>query len=129
MPDFFNPETVWKPASNYSHGATHATAARRLVISGQIAVDKDGKVPDGLEAQLDLAWRNLLAVLRAADMEVRHLLKVTAFCTLPDSVDAFRRSRDKALSGHAPATTYLQVAGLASRELLVEIEAEAVRED
>jgi 2-iminobutanoate/2-iminopropanoate deaminase len=129
MPHFFNPETVWKPASNYSHGATHATSARRLVISGQIAVDPEGKVPQGLEAQLDLAWANVLAVLRAADMEVEHLVKVTAFCTLPEGVDAFRRARDKALSGHAPATTYLQVAGLAAPEFVIEIEAEAVRED
>jgi 2-iminobutanoate/2-iminopropanoate deaminase len=128
MPDFYNPPTIHTPASSYSHGATHALTGRRLVISGQIGVDSSGKVADGVDAQLDLAWVNLLTVLRAADMDIRHLLKVTVFSTLPDTVMNFRASRDKALQGHAPATTYLQVAGLAAPDLLVEIEAEAVRD-
>ncbi|MCC5979622.1 MAG: RidA family protein [Salinarimonas sp.] len=128
MPEFFNPPTIHAPASSYSHGASHALSGRRLVISGQIGVDPQGNVAEGVDAQLDLAWSNLLTVLRAADMDVRHLLKVTVFSTLPDTVMNFRASRDKALQGHAPATTYLQVAGLAAPGLLVEIEAEAVRD-
>lgn len=128
MPDFYNPPTIHAPASSYSHGVTHALTGRRLVISGQIGVDPSGKVADGVDAQLDLAWANLLTVLRAADMEIRHLVKVTVFSTRPDTVMNFRAARDKALQGHAPATTYLQVAGLAAPDLLVEIEAEAVRD-
>ncbi len=128
MPRFFNPPTVKAPASNYSHGVIHALAGRRLVISGQIGVDSDGKAAEGLEAQLELAWRNFVAVVEDAGMTVQDVVKVTVFCTLPDGVDAFRRSRDKALMGHAPATTYLQVSGLASRDLVVEIEGEAVSE-
>jgi enamine deaminase RidA (YjgF/YER057c/UK114 family) len=129
MPKFFNPDTVWTPASSYSHGATHKLDGRRLVISGQIGIDRDGNVPFGLEPQLELAWNNVLAILHAADMEIAHLVKVTAFCTLPDGVGAFRKARDAALKGHAPATTYLQVAGLAGPEFVIEIEAEAVRDD
>lgn len=128
MPDFFNPPTIHAPASSYSHGVTHAQTGRRLVISGQIGVHPDGTIADGVDAQLDLAWANLLTVLRTAQMEVHHLVKVTVFSTLPDTVTNFRASRDKALQGHAPATTYLQVAGLAAPDLLVEIEAEAVRD-
>ncbi|HMB11242.1 RidA family protein [Saliniramus sp.] len=128
MPDFFNPPTIHAPASSYSHGATHALTGRRLVISGQIGVHPDGAVAKGVDAQLDLAWANLLTILRAADMEIRHLVKVTVFSTRPDTVMNFRAARDKALQGHAPATTYLQVAGLAAPDLLVEIEAEAVRD-
>jgi enamine deaminase RidA (YjgF/YER057c/UK114 family) len=129
MPYFFNPETVWSPASRYSHGATHALNGRRLVISGQIGIDREGNVPKGLEAQLEIAWANVLAILHAADMKIENLVKVTAFCTLPDGVGAFREARDAALKGHAPATTYLQVAGLAGPEFVIEIEAEAVSED
>lgn len=128
MPEFFNPPDIHAPASSYSHGASHKLSGRRLVISGQIGVDPQGNVAQGVDAQLDLAWSNLLTVLRSADMEVRHLVKVTVFSTLPDTVLNFRASRDKALQGHAPATTYLQVAGLAAPDLIVEIEAEAVRD-
>jgi 2-iminobutanoate/2-iminopropanoate deaminase len=129
MPHFFNPDAVFAPASNYSLGVTHKLGGQRLLISGQLGIDRDGHVPEGLEAQLDLAWRNVLAILEAADMRPEHLVKVTAFCTLPNGVGAFRESRDAALKGHAPATTYLQVAGLAGPRFVVEIEAEAVRED
>jgi 2-iminobutanoate/2-iminopropanoate deaminase len=129
MPHFFNPDAVFAPASNYSLGVTHALGGQRLMISGQLGIDRAGNVPDGIEAQLDYAWRNVLAILEAADMKIEHLVKVTAFCTLPNGVDAFHKSRDAALKGHAPATTYLQVAGLAGPQFVVEIEAEAVRED
>jgi enamine deaminase RidA (YjgF/YER057c/UK114 family) len=36
--------------------------------------------------------------------------------------------RDQMLGDHAPASTYLEVAGLARPEFLFEIEGEAVRE-
>ena len=42
-------------------------------------------------------------------------------------LDLARQVRDTALQGHLCAATYLQVAGLASPEFLVEIEAEAVK--
>lgn len=129
MPRFFNPDSVQAPASNYSHGAGHALSGRRLVISGQIAIDREGRIADGLEAQFELAFENLLAVLRADGMEIRHLVKITAFCTRPGAVGIFRAAREKALQGHAPATTYLEVSGLASPALLVEIEGEAVMDD
>lgn len=129
MPRFFNPEAVQAPASNYSHGASHALSGRRLVISGQIGIDREGRIAEGLEAQFDQAFENLLAVLRADGMEIRHLVKITAFCTQPGAVGIFRAAREKALQGHAPATTYLQVSGLASPALLVEIEGEAVADD
>lgn len=129
MPRFFNPDAVQAPASNYSHGASHALSGRRLVISGQIAVDREGRVAEGLAAQFDQAFENLLAVLRADGMEIRHLVKITAFCTQPGGVATFRAAREKALRGHAPATTYLEVSGLASPAFLVEIEGEAVMDD
>jgi len=126
MPHFFNPETVRAPASRYSHGASHALSGRRLVISGQIGIDREGNIPKSLEAQLEIAFSNIIAILHAADMRIEELVKITAFCTVPGGVGAFRTAREAALPGHAPATTYLEVAGLAAPQFLIEIEAEAV---
>ncbi len=39
-----------------------------------------------------------------------------------------RAVRDRMLGDHAPASTYLEIAGLARPEFLFEIEGEAVRE-
>jgi enamine deaminase RidA (YjgF/YER057c/UK114 family) len=123
-----NPDDIAKPASRYAQGVLHQAAAQRLVISGQVGVRPDGSVEQGLEAQIERAWNNLFAVLNAAGFEKRHLVKITTFVTVPDAVPASRSIRDRMLEGHVCASTYLQVAGLASPDFLVEIEAEAVKE-
>jgi enamine deaminase RidA (YjgF/YER057c/UK114 family) len=124
--EFLNPETIAPPASDYSHGALVPAAARRLVVAGQIGLEPDGGLAEGFEAQMERCWLNLFAVLEAAGMTKRDLVKYTVFVTRPDVTAAYRKMRDRMLEGHAPPATYVVVAGLASPELLVEIEGEAV---
>ena len=128
MPRFHNPPTVIAPASRYSQAAEHGTGGRRLVISGQLGLRPDGSLAEGLEAQMGVAWDNLFAILRHAGMEVTDLVKATVYVTVPGSVGPYRAVRDRKLSGHAPACTYLEIAGLARPEFLAEIEGEAVKE-
>lgn len=129
MPRFFNPRGLAAPASRYSHGVVHGARARRLVISGQLGMRPDGSVPAELEEQMELAWDNLIEVLREGGMAVTDLVKVVTFVTVPGSVAAVRRIRQRKLGQHAPASTYLEVAGLASPQFLFEVEGEAVSED
>ena len=128
MPRFFNPPTIVAPASRYSQGVEHGSGGRRLVVSGQIGTRPDGSTPDGLEEQMEVAWDNLAAVLAEAGMGVNDLVKITVYVTVPGSVGVFRQVRDRKLAGHAPACTYLEVAGLAAPRFLTEIEGEAVKE-
>ncbi len=128
MPRFHNPASVAAPSSQYSHGVEHRLRGRRLVISGQVGLRKDGTIAEGLEAQLGQCWDNLIEVLRAAGMDITDLVKVTIFVTVPNAIAISRRVREQKLKGHAPAATFLQVAGLARPEFLAEIEGEAVKE-
>ena len=128
MPRFFNPPTVIAPASRYSQAAEHGTGARRLVISGQLGLRPDGSLAEGLEAQMEVAWDNLIAILHHAGMEVNDLVKATVYVTVPGSVGPYRTVRDRKLAGHAPACIYLEIAGLARPEFLAEIEGEAVKD-
>jgi 2-iminobutanoate/2-iminopropanoate deaminase len=128
MPRFLNPPTLAPPSSRYSHGVVHNLHGTRLVVSGQVGLREDGTLAEGLEAQLEQCWDNLIAVLRAADMDVADLVKVTIFVAAPDAIAISRRVRERKLGGHAPASTFLQVAGLARSDFLAEIEAEAVKE-
>jgi 2-iminobutanoate/2-iminopropanoate deaminase len=128
MPRFLNPAAIAAPASRYSHGVEHAADARRVVVSGQIGMRPDGSLADGFEAQAAVAFDNLLAVVAETGMAASDLVKVTAFATEPGQVAVFRAVRDRKLGGHAPAATYLEVAGLARPDYLVEIEAEVVKE-
>ena len=123
-----NPDTVARPASNYAHGVVHKAGAERLVISGQVGVRPDGTMADGLEAQAEQAWRNVLAVAEAAGFSHAHLVRVTTYVTEPGQVAVCRAVRDRVLEGHCCANTYLEIAGLAAPGWLVEIEAEAVKE-
>jgi enamine deaminase RidA (YjgF/YER057c/UK114 family) len=121
-----NPATFPKPQSNYSQGVVHSANAQRLVLSGQVGVMPDGSVAEGLDAQMRQTWDNFLAVLQAAGFAPGDVIKVTVYCTVP-ALQEFRRGREAALPGHAPAATYVQVAGLADPRFLVEIEGEAVK--
>jgi enamine deaminase RidA (YjgF/YER057c/UK114 family) len=120
-----NPSTVAPPFSRYSHGVDAPHDARWLYISGQVGVTPDGKVLEGAEAQIEQAWRNVLAVLEAAGMGPRDLVKVTTFLINRADLPAARTVRDRMLQGAEPASTLLFVAGLASPAWQVEIEAVA----
>ena len=124
--EFVNPDTIAPPASDYSHGALVPAAARRLIVAGQIGLAPDGSLAEGFEAQMERCWLNLFAVLEAAGMTKRNLVKYTVFVTRPDVTASYREMRDRMLEGHAPPATFVVVAGLAGPELLVEIEGEAV---
>ncbi len=129
MIERLNPDTVPKPASAYVQAVLHSAGARRLVISGQVGITAEGKLLDGMEAQLRQCWINLFAVMKAAGFDKRHLVKSVIYVTKPGQIALSRRLRDEAMEGHLSASTYLEIAGLAAPELLCEIEGEAVLEE
>lgn len=124
--NFFNPPGIAQPASRYMQAALVPAGGRRLVISGQVGARPDGTLEEGFEAQSRRAWSNLLAVIAHAGMKVTDLVKVTILVTEPGRTSAYRAVRDEVLAGHACCATYLQVAGLAHPDMLIEIEGEAV---
>lgn len=128
MPRFLNPANMPKPASNYVQAVEMTAPGRRLVVSGQIGVTPDGDMLEGYEAQAGQAWRNALAALEAAGMEIADIVAIRVYDVAPGDVAAYRQIRDRMLAGHAPASTYVIVAGLAHPALLTEIEIEAFRE-
>jgi 2-iminobutanoate/2-iminopropanoate deaminase len=121
-----NPKTVAPPFSRYSHGIEAPDKVRWLHVSGQVGVTPDGKIVEGAEAQIEQAWRNVLSVLAAAGMGAHNLVKVTTFLIDRADLAPARAIRERMLQGAEPASTLIFVAGLASPDWLVEIEAIAV---
>ncbi len=119
------PDSVVKPASNYAQAVLLPAGGERLVISGQIGVRPDGSVAEGLEAQMEQAWTNIIELLHAAGFTKGHLVRIFVYVTVPGQVALYRAVRDRMLTGHLCANTYLEISGLASPEFLCEIEAEA----
>ena len=128
MPRFLNPPNVPRPSSRYAQAVALGPAIKRLVISGQVGLNAEGVLAHGLEAQMARAFDNLLALVEAAQLTPADIIKTTVYVTVPGSVAAYRQIREAKLGKGFPAATYLEVAGLALPEYLVEIDGEAVRE-
>ncbi|MGO1120251.1 RidA family protein [Rhodovibrionaceae bacterium A322] len=124
---FLNPADAPPPFSNYANGAEVSGANRWLHVSGQVGIDLEGNLGQGPEAQMRLAWKNVLAILAASDMGAEDLVKVTAYLTRPEDTALYRTIRDEMLEGAAPASTLVVVAGLASPDWLFEVEAVAAQ--
>ena len=125
MTKMHNPASIAPPFSRYSQGVEVPAGARWLQVSGQVGVRPDGSLAAGAEAQIEAAWSNVLAVLKAAGMGAPELVKVTVFLTRAEDTPLYRRVRERMLGGAEPASSLLIVKALASPDWLVEIEAVA----
>lgn len=119
-----HPPDVPQAVGGYVHGFAVPPGAGLLFVSGQVPVDVEGVTPFGFEAQCRQVWRNIVSVLRAADLRVEHLVKVTTF--LSDRKYAERNSevRREVMGAHRPALTVI-IADVFEGGWLLEIEAVA----
>ncbi len=123
------PSTVAAPAGAYSHGITTHGPGTCLHVAGQIGMTQDGRLLEGFEAQADQAWKNLVAVLEAAGMDVSHLVKVTTYLTRTADLPRLNAVRSMYLGTARPASTLVVVAALANPGWYFEVEATAFRPD
>lgn len=123
MKEFRNPQSIHAPVGLYSHQVEIKGSERLLVISGQVGMRQDGTVPDDPLEQIEVAFENILRNLKAADMEVTDIIKLTYY--LVGEIDTVKRRElvQSKLQGHVPCSTLVYVAGLASPVYKVEIEA------
>ena len=117
-----NAKTAPEAAGGYSQALESFDTSRRLYISGQIPVARDGTVPRTFQEQAKLAWANVEAQLVAADMTIRHLVKVTTFLSDREYADENGEVRRSVLEDHSPALTVI-ITGIFDEEWLLEIEA------
>jgi 2-iminobutanoate/2-iminopropanoate deaminase len=109
-------------AGGYAQAVEITDASRLLFISGQIPVATDGAVPATFAEQGKLAWRNVEAQLRAADMTLDNLVKVTTYLADRRYAMENRVVRQAALGDRQVAMTVV-IAGIFDAGWLLEIEA------
>ena len=122
-----NPDTVAPPLSDYHHGMEAPAGARLLMVSEQIGIRPDGTLPDTIEEQCEEAWQNVFRVLQSAGMGPEHLLRINQYFVRPEDVESVRKMRVKMTGDLRTGSTLLRVAGLASPDWLIEIEATAAK--
>ena len=110
------------PLSAHSDAVLIPPGAAILVSSGQIGMLKDGTIPEDTEQQIEAAFDNVEAVLRAAGMTMSDVVKMTTFITDPRYRDAFRAVRARRVGNPPPSSTRIVVTSLSMPEMKVEIE-------
>jgi len=104
-------------------------AGNVLYISGQIALDPDGKLVGAgdMRAQSQRVFENIEKLLAIAGFRLENVVKITAYLTDMSRFGEYNEVRGRFLKDHRPASTTVQVGALAFPGLLVEVEAIAQR--
>jgi enamine deaminase RidA (YjgF/YER057c/UK114 family) len=126
---YLNPDTLLKPRG-YTHVVTITGPAKMIFISGQVAIDKEGKLvgPGDLKTQIRQASANLKAALEAAGATPADIVKTNTYIVNYKQSDysAMREARGELFpDGEPPASTLVGVTSLAVDGLMVEMEAVA----
>lgn len=114
-------------SASYSLGVEVSAPSRWLFVSGQVPRDEAGSVPDGIEAQAELVWSNLAAVLSAGGMSMEDLVDLTIYLLDRNDGAAFDRVRAKWLAGAKPCSTKIFVSGFVDPRMLCELQVHAAR--
>ena len=128
MNECSSPETVHAPLGAYHHTARVPAGSEWLVVAGQVGIDPGGTLASGARAQAAQAFRNILACLASHGMGRADIVKFQVFLTDPRFIEDYRAARrDEIGDEHRPPSTLLIVQGLATADILVEIEAFAAK--
>ena len=121
------PATIRPPFARYSFGVEVPPSARLLFCSGQLGITLDDIIPDEAEAQADLCFHAIAAVLASAGMAACDIVRLNAFVTSRDYLPAYMRARDRFVTSPPPASTLMIVSGFANPAFKVEVEAIAAK--
>jgi enamine deaminase RidA (YjgF/YER057c/UK114 family) len=128
MKRFLKPTKISSVVPGQPNGLAHGGVSKRLLIAGQVGADAAGNVPDGFEAQVELAFDNLLAVVDAAQLAVGDIIKIAVYVTAPGRLALYNKVRERRIGSATAVSTYIEIAGLGDPRWLVSIEGEAIRE-
>src|SRR5205085_2461789 len=80
----------------------------------------DERIPVDSEAQADLCFANIAAILAEDGMTLANIVRLSVYVTAREHMQGYRQSRDRQFSGTPPTTTLIMVSGLARPEFGVE---------
>lgn len=119
-----HPTGIAPPFARYAHGVEIPAGHRLVATSGQLALRPDGTVPETAEAQAQLCFENITAILKAARMTPADTVRINAFVTKRDHMAGYMAARDTWLADvtRLPASTLVIVSGFTRPEFNVEVE-------
>lgn len=121
------PAAIRPPFARYAHGVEVPPGARLVLTSGQLGLAPDGTIPEGAQAQAEICFANLTAILAEAGMTPADTIRINAFVTDRSHMPGYMAARDAWLAAapRLPASTLVIVAGFTRPEFVVEVEVTA----
>ena len=120
-----DPASAPPPAGPYTQLARIELGPLTLLqLSGQIAVDRDGKlVGEGdMAAQTEQVFSTIAALLQAHGATLNDVINIRTFLTDMDLVREYGRVRLAHFAGHQPTSTTVEVSRLFMEGALVEVD-------
>ena len=128
MPRIFNPSGVHTPVGAYSHVAEVAAGAKLYFIAGQVGVNLDGDLADGVEAQAEQVYRNIEAILGDLGLGFDDVVKTTTYMVDAEDGPVRTAAQKKVMGDIKPPNTLVYISALAQPNIKIEIEAIAVKD-
>ena len=94
-----------------------------LFLSGQLGIDDNFNLAEGISNQTRLCIMNMQTVLEIANMDLTHVIKTTVWLTNIDDFADFNQIYSELFSKNAPPARSTVCSSLAIPGALVEIEA------
>jgi reactive intermediate/imine deaminase len=118
----------WQDRAGFSQAWRVEGAEAVVFVAGQGPISPDGElVGEGdFEAQVRQTFENLRTVLEQAGASLDSIVKTTVYVTDIGLLRALGAIRSEFIAGPPPASTAVQVGGLAIPGMMVEVEAIAV---
>lgn len=92
-----------------------------VFVSGQVPEDEQEQVPVDFKSQAELVWKNIEQQLKAADMDLQDIVKMTIYLSDRKYRKENYEVRHAVLGTHQPAMTII-IAGIYDEKWLLEIE-------
>jgi 2-iminobutanoate/2-iminopropanoate deaminase len=129
--EILKPGESWDSSQySYSQGISIEAPKKIVFVAGQVSLDKEGKLvgKDDIVKQTEQAFKNVELVLKEAQCTFDDIVKLNVYVKREEDFFKVTESRKKILGGgNFPASTLVQVKSLAYPDLLVEVEAIAIK--
>jgi len=120
-------DRLYRHSSDVAHAVEVPAGARWLLTNGQVGTRPDGTTPATTAEQIEVAFERIEAVLKAARMGLKDVVRFDVYFTDRADVKTFVAIRDRVMGAHKPGATFIVVKGLARPDLKIEIEAVAAK--